>query len=114
MIFTGKHCFLVCKIHRLALLKLIRFPFVRSSISRSIKYSIWCSTEHGNMKLDNAFKEQMSIGPVYLFYSVNGSGHFCGVAQMVSPVDYNASSGVWAQDKWKVSLDSFRYFNFFN
>lgn len=54
------------------------------------------------MKLDNAFKGQMNIGPVYLLYSVNGSGHFCGVAQMVSPVDYNASSGVWAQgDKWK-------------
>lgn len=53
------------------------------------------------MKLDNAFKEQMNVGPVYLFYSVNGSGHFCGIAQMVSPVDYNASSGVWAQDKWK-------------
>jgi len=75
--------------------------YSEDDIHRSIKYSIWCSTEHGNMKLDNAFKEQINLGPVYLFYSVNGSGHFCGVAQMVSPVDYNASSGVWAQDKWK-------------
>jgi YTH domain-containing family protein len=28
-------------------------------------------------------------------------GHFCGMAQMMSSVDYNASSNVWAQDKWK-------------
>jgi len=76
--------------------------YSEDDIHRSIKYSIWCSTEHGNMKLDNAFKDQMNIGPIYLFYSVNGSGHFCGIAQMVSPVDYNASSGVWAQgSKWK-------------
>ncbi|KAG8009270.1 YTH domain-containing family protein 2, partial [Nibea albiflora] len=32
---------------------------------------------------------------------VNGSGHFCGVAEMRSPVDYNAYAGVWSQDKWK-------------
>jgi hypothetical protein len=28
-------------------------------------------------------------------------GHFCGVAQMTSAVDYNQTSTVWAQDKWK-------------
>ena len=38
---------------------------------------------------------------VFLFFSVNGSGHFCGVAQMISAVDYQSSVGVWAQDKWK-------------
>lgn len=40
-------------------------------------------------------------GCVYLFFSVNGSGHFCGMAQMASPVDYNCNSSVWSQDKWK-------------
>ncbi|RWS17568.1 YTH domain family protein 1-like protein [Dinothrombium tinctorium] len=82
-----------------------RFFIIKSysedDIHRSIKYSIWCSTEHGNKRLDAAFKSQENKGPVYLFYSVNGSGHFCGMAQMVSPVDYNASANVWAQDKWK-------------
>jgi len=29
------------------------------------------------------------------------SGHFCGMAQMLTPVDYTTSSSVWAQDKWK-------------
>lgn len=68
---------------------------------RSIKYGIWCSTEHGNRRLDQTFRERDGKGPVYIFASVNGSGHFCGVAQMTSAVDYGKSVGVWAQDKYK-------------
>ncbi|KAJ4447907.1 hypothetical protein ANN_09916 [Periplaneta americana] len=85
-----------------------RFFVIKSysedDIHRSIKYEIWCSTEHGNKRLDQAYRERETKGgggPVYLFFSVNGSGHFCGMAQMVSPVDYHASSSVWSQDKWK-------------
>lgn len=85
--------------------KSARFFIIKSysedDIHRSIKYNIWCSTDHGNKRLDAAFREQEGKGPVYLIYSVNGSGHFCGIAQMMSPVDYNKSAGVWAQDKWK-------------
>ncbi|XP_076332975.1 YTH domain-containing family protein 2-like isoform X2 [Tachypleus tridentatus] len=75
--------------------------FSEDDIHRSIKYSIWCSTEHGNKRLDAAYREQEGKGPVYLFFSVNGSGHFCGMTQMISAVDYGISAGVWAQDKWK-------------
>lgn len=82
-----------------------RFFVIKSysedDIHRSIKYEIWCSTEHGNKRLDAAFREREGKGPIYLFFSVNGSGHFCGIAQMMSCVDYNSSSNVWAQDKWK-------------
>jgi hypothetical protein len=83
-----------------------RFFVIKSysedDIHRSIKYSIWCSTERGNKRLDVAFRKTMSSGGViYLFFSVNGSGHFCGMAQMLSPLDYNSSANVWAQDKWK-------------
>ncbi len=58
-----------------------RFFIIKSysedDIHRSIKYSIWCSTEHGNKRLDNAFKQQENKGPIYLLFSVNGSGiHF--------------------------------------
>merc|ERR1712198_500697 len=48
-----------------------------------------------------AFRESEGRGPVFLFFSVNGSGHFCGMAEMLSCLDYNSSAGVWAQDKWK-------------
>ncbi|XP_037101647.1 YTH domain-containing family protein 1-like [Syngnathus acus] len=79
--------------------------YSEDDIHRSIKYSIWCSTEHGNKRLDLAFRTMNSKGPVYLLFSVNGSGHFCGVAEMRSPVDYGTSAGVWAQDKWKGKFD---------
>uniref|UniRef100_A0A3B4UT01 YTH domain-containing family protein n=1 Tax=Seriola dumerili TaxID=41447 RepID=A0A3B4UT01_SERDU len=79
--------------------------YSEDDIHRSIKYSIWCSTEHGNKRLDSAFRAMSGKGPVYLLFSVNGSGHFCGVAEMRSPVDYGTSAGVWAQDKWKGKFD---------
>ncbi|TNN33745.1 YTH domain-containing family protein 1 [Liparis tanakae] len=79
--------------------------YSEDDIHRSIKYSIWCSTEHGNKRLDQAFRATGAAGPVYLLFSVNGSGHFCGVAEMRSPVDYGTSAGVWAQDKWKGKFD---------
>ncbi|XP_058118954.1 YTH domain-containing family protein isoform X2 [Anopheles coustani] len=86
--------------------ELARFFVIKSysedDIHRSIKYEIWCSTEHGNQRLDQAFREREEKGGmVYLFFSVNGSGHFCGVAQMMTAVDYNSNSSVWSQDKWK-------------
>uniref|UniRef100_A0A3Q2D387 YTH domain-containing family protein n=1 Tax=Cyprinodon variegatus TaxID=28743 RepID=A0A3Q2D387_CYPVA len=79
--------------------------YSEDDIHRSIKYNIWCSTEHGNKRLDGAYRSLASKGPLYLLFSVNGSGHFCGVAEMRSPVDYNTSAGVWSQDKWKGRFD---------
>ena len=55
----------------------------------------------GNKRLDAAYRSLNGKGPLYLLFSVNGSGHFCGVAEMKSVVDYNAYAGVWSQDKWK-------------
>lgn len=90
-------------------IEVARFFVIKSysedDIHRSIKYNIWCSTEHGNKRLDQAFHErEKEAGAVYLFYSVNGSGHFCGMAQMISNVDYSSNSSVWAQNKWKGSF----------
>ncbi|MEQ2199351.1 YTH domain-containing protein 2 [Xenoophorus captivus] len=79
--------------------------YSEDDIHRSIKYNIWCSTEHGNKRLDAAYRSLAGKGPLYLLFSVNGSGHFCGVAEMRSPVDYNTSAGVWSQDKWKGRFD---------
>lgn len=76
--------------------------YSEDDVHRSIKYEIWCSTEHGNKRLDQAFRDaEADSSPIYLLFSVNGSGHFCGVAQMISAVDYNSVSSVWHQDKWK-------------
>ncbi|KAH8358882.1 hypothetical protein KR093_003030, partial [Drosophila rubida] len=83
-----------------------RFFVIKSysedDIHRSIKYEIWCSTDHGNKRLDDAFKERYKEGGnILLFFSVNSSGHFCGMAQMMTSVDYNSTSSVWSQDKWR-------------
>merc|ERR1712241_1146845 len=86
--------------------------FSEDDIHRSIKYEIWCSTEHGNKRLDAAYRERNSKGPIYLLFSVNGSGHFCGMAQMLTGVDYsNTSSSVWVQDKFNGQLRHIRLEN---
>jgi hypothetical protein len=83
-----------------------RFFVIKSysedDVHRSIKYNIWCSTEHGNKRLDSAFREREGKGPIYLFFSVNASGHFCGMAEMMSPVDYEHQTNVWQMsNKWQ-------------
>jgi len=89
-----------------------RFFIIKSysedDIFRSIKYASWTSTEHGNRRLNEAYKEQLKAGkrtPMYLLFSVNSSGHFCGVAEMKSEVDLNVETGIWVQDKWKGRFD---------
>jgi hypothetical protein len=79
--------------------------YSEDDIHRSIKYNIWCSTERGNRKLNAAYSQMQGRGPVYLLYSVNGSGHFCGLAEMKSNVDYETQQTFWAQSKWKGSFE---------
>jgi len=64
----------------------------------SIRKGVWSSTENGNSKLNEAKQK----GPVYLFFSVNASGQFLGVAKMISAVITEQQSQGWVQDgKWK-------------
>ena len=83
--------------------------FCEDDVHHSVKYGVWCSTERGNRILDFAFQSQQTIGPtpqpVYLFYSVNGSGHFCGIAEMKNRVDYTRKLGNWEQDRWRGIFD---------
>ncbi|XP_010545469.1 PREDICTED: uncharacterized protein LOC104817829 isoform X2 [Tarenaya hassleriana] len=77
--------------------------FSEDNVHRSIKYSTWASTPHGSKKLDTAYGEAKQIGgecPVFLFFSVNASGQFCGVSEMVGPVDFDKDAAYWQQDRW--------------
>ncbi|KAG8373903.1 hypothetical protein BUALT_Bualt11G0073600 [Buddleja alternifolia] len=76
--------------------------FSEDNIHKSIKYSVWASTPLGNRKLDAAYREakEADICPVFLFFSVNASGQFCGVAEMVGPVDFEKDADYWQQDRW--------------
>ena len=45
--------------------------YSEDDIPRSIKYSIWCSTEHGNKRLDAAYRSLNGKGPLYLLFSAS-------------------------------------------
>ncbi|KAI7990763.1 YTH domain-containing protein ECT2 [Camellia lanceoleosa] len=77
--------------------------YSEDDVHKSIKYNVWASTPNGNKKLDAAYQEaqQKSGGcPVFLFFSVNTSGQFVGVAEMTGPVDFHKNFEYWQQDKW--------------
>ncbi|XP_024959569.1 YTH domain-containing protein 2-like isoform X5 [Cynara cardunculus var. scolymus] len=77
--------------------------FSEDNVHRSIKYGVWASTPLGNRKLDAAYQEAQEAGgsyPIFLFFSVNASGQFCGVAEMVGPVDFENDAEYWQQDRW--------------
>ncbi|KAK1407761.1 hypothetical protein QVD17_39387 [Tagetes erecta] len=85
--------------------------YSEDDVHKSIKYNIWSSTPNGNKKLNNAYEEaqKLSAGdskgcPVFLFFSVNASGQFCGVAEMTGHVDFHKDMDFWQQDKWSGSF----------
>ncbi|KAK7348004.1 hypothetical protein VNO80_22552 [Phaseolus coccineus] len=85
--------------------------YSEDDVHKSIKYNVWSSTPHGNKKLQNAYEdaERIAAGksggcPIFLFFSVNASGQFCGVAEMAGPVDFNKDMDFWQQDKWSGSF----------
>ncbi|CAA7015480.1 unnamed protein product [Microthlaspi erraticum] len=81
--------------------------YSEDDVHKSIKYNVWASTPNGNKKLDAAYQQaQQKPGgcPVFLFFSVNGSGQFVGVAEMIGPVDFNKNIEYWQQDKWTGSF----------
>ncbi|KAJ1283649.1 hypothetical protein BS78_03G144400 [Paspalum vaginatum] len=84
-----------------------RFFIIKSysedNVHKSVKYGVWASTTNGNKKLDSAYreaKEKEEHWPIFLLFSVNASAQFCGVAEMIGPVDFEKSVDYWQQDKW--------------
>ncbi|KAG4215079.1 hypothetical protein ERO13_A01G154700v2 [Gossypium hirsutum] len=77
--------------------------YSEDNVHKSIKYGVWASTPIGNKKLDTAYHEakaKQGTCPVFLLFSVNASAQFCGVAEMVGPVDFDKSVDYWLQNKW--------------
>ncbi|KAM0910726.1 hypothetical protein ACQ4PT_013962 [Festuca glaucescens] len=81
--------------------------YSEDNIHKGIKYNVWASTPNGNNKLDAAFHDAQALTeekgtkcPVFLFFSVNTSGQFVGMAEMLGPVDFKKTMDFWQQDKW--------------
>ena len=86
-----------------------RFFVIKSTnemdVYSALKWGIWTSTELGNRRLSEALRTHHDYGPVLLFFSVNGSGRFCGVAEMLSTHDQDAMAGIWTERRWKGRFD---------
>ncbi|XP_042045779.1 YTH domain-containing protein ECT4-like isoform X2 [Salvia splendens] len=85
--------------------------YSEDDVHKSIKYNVWSSTPNGNKKLSAAYEDAKRISagdsrgcPIFLFFSVNASGQFCGIAEMTGPVDFNRDMDFWQQDKWSGSF----------
>ncbi|CAO2821690.1 unnamed protein product [Amaranthus hypochondriacus] len=85
--------------------------YSEDDVHKSIKYNVWSSTPNGNKKLSIAYEDAQKLAagtpggcPIFLFFSVNASGQFCGVAEMVGPVDFDKDMDFWQQDKWSGSF----------
>ncbi|EPS59118.1 hypothetical protein M569_15692, partial [Genlisea aurea] len=84
--------------------------YSEDDVHKSVKYGVWSSTPGGNKRLGSAFEDARRIAatgvecPIFLFFSVNASGQFCGVAEMTGPVDFNRDMDFWQQDKWSGSF----------
>ncbi|KAJ1420000.1 YTH domain [Sesbania bispinosa] len=81
--------------------------FNEDDIHKCIKYAVWTSTPNGNKKLNAAFhnaeakfRQTGTMCPVFLFFSVNASGQFVGVAEMLGPVDFKKDMNFWKLDKY--------------
>ncbi|KAL0436760.1 UNVERIFIED_CONTAM: YTH domain-containing protein ECT2 [Sesamum radiatum] len=82
--------------------------YSEDDVHKSIKYNVWASTLNGNKKLDAAYQDaQQRPGgcPVFLFFSVNTSGQFVGVAEMTGPVDFNKMWSTGSRTSGLVKLE---------
>ncbi|CAA2946269.1 YTH domain-containing family 3-like isoform X1 [Olea europaea subsp. europaea] len=85
--------------------------YSEDDVHKSIKYNVWSSTPNGNKKLNSAYEDAQRMAAadsrgcrIFLFFSVNASGQFCGVTEMIGPVDFHKDMDFWQQDKWSGSF----------
>lgn len=58
--------------------------FNEEDVQASFTHKVWASTDLGNKRLNRAFMDRPPRSRIFLFFSVNGSGKFCGVAELLS------------------------------
>lgn len=69
-------------------------------VKKSFYNSIWSSTHFGNKRLSESFKnlDKIQYSKLFLFFSVNGSGKFCGVAEMISDLRDDLDTSIWSNN----------------
>ena len=87
--------------------------FTEEDIHKAIKYNIWSSTNFGNTKLNNDFKQieeenkkkETGKSSVFLLFSAYKTNQFTGLARMKSEVDFKNTFPLWARDNWKGTFE---------
>lgn len=78
-----------------------RFFVIKSSSLENVKKSfyngIWSSTYFGNKRLSEAYSNLPKGSKIFLFFSVNASGRFCGVAEMTSGLEAGLDTSIWGE-----------------
>lgn len=67
-------------------------------IQISRKNGVWSSTDLGNRRLSCAYRSRYYNARIFLFFSVNGSGCFCGVAEMTTDLR-ECHNDIWMEKK---------------
>ncbi|CUS21826.1 LAQU0S04e01684g1_1 [Lachancea quebecensis] len=90
------------KVSNLKIPSLSRFFVIKSCRSEHIQIStkngVWSSTELGNRRLSQAYCQRTPGSRIFLLFSVNGSGCFCGLAEMTSSLR-DSPSNIWMDKK---------------
>ena len=87
-------------------IKQARFFVLRSTcdddIHKAIKYGIWTSTYKNNLILNDLYRKyRRDKIPIFLIFTVVGSGQYCGLAQMASEVELKKTFSYWWEEvKW--------------
>ncbi|KAG2290802.1 hypothetical protein Bca52824_037471 [Brassica carinata] len=84
--------------------------YSEDNVYKSMKYCVWASTKNGNKSwMPLIVKQRLKKWHAQSFFcsrkpsqplAVNASAQFCGVAEMVGPVDFETSVEYWQQDRW--------------
>jgi hypothetical protein len=76
--------------------------FTEADVKTSFMHKVWSSTDLGNKRLNKAYTARHSNERIFLFFSVNGSGKFCGIAEMISPLLETKESPIWMEkSRWR-------------
>ena len=87
-------------------IKHAKFFVLRSTcdddIHKAIKYGIWTSTYKNNLILNDLFRKyRRDNTPIFLIFTVVGSGQYCGLARMASEVELKKTFSYWWEEvKW--------------
>lgn len=90
-----------------------RFFVIKSfnikNVCLAIQHRVWSSTRKGNIRLEESYKNMPKGSKIYLFFSINKSGRFCGIAEMVSSIIENDPRN----NIWETHTKSYRFPNLF-